>query len=65
MMRKGSYSEELVRIVRAMNSKEIDAPTAILIQRSPQMRFGMCVSSSRLCTNGHSDTLNHETLCGC
>ena len=29
-MRKGSYSEELVRIVAAMNTKEIDAPTAML-----------------------------------
>ena len=29
-MRKGSYSEELVRIVVAMNTKEIDAPTAML-----------------------------------
>ena len=28
-MRKASYSEELFKIVRAMNSKEIDAPTAI------------------------------------
>ena len=29
-MRKGSYSEELVRIVAAMNTKEIDVPTAML-----------------------------------
>ena len=29
-MRKGSYSEELVRIVVAMNTKEIEAPTAML-----------------------------------
>ena len=29
-MRKGSYSEELVRVVVAMNTKEIDAPTALL-----------------------------------
>ena len=28
-MRKGSYSEELVKIVAAMNTKEIDAPTAM------------------------------------
>ena len=29
-MRKGSYSEELVRIIAAMNTKEIDVPTAML-----------------------------------
>ena len=39
MMRKGSYSEELVRIVAAMNTKEIDAPTAMLEASSRKEYF--------------------------
>ena len=127
-MRKGSYSEELVKVVVAMNTKEIDAPTAmleasrrkiylsktackipilfhtnvrlhssftmrpqcpsqvwrcaVLQQRCLRMEtVKVCRGISprsrkkckhchrdkpgqdpRLCTNGHSDTLSHETL---